>query len=163
MHSQETKDPRALDESLKQDHLELEKTFQQAIDTFCGGDCGIIRESWLELDRKLEAHLKAEEELMLPQFAQYSPAAADRIAREHGEIRAALQQLGIDLDLHELRKEVAEEFIGMLRKHAAYEEQAFYAWAQARLAREERHAMLRRLVGVVRPAQRSAERVAARE
>jgi len=130
--------PDRIDELLVSDHRALEKTFARMMVKFAGGDSDSIRAAWLELDRHLEAHLVAEEKHVLPHFKRHFPAEAARICKEHAEIRAALLQLGIDLDLHALREDTAALFIATLQRHAKSEEPVFYAWAQENLPARER-------------------------
>lgn len=84
---------------------------------------------------------------MLPELARTCPEQAQRIRNEHEQIRAAIVQLGVDLDLHALCPTSATVFIEALRKHASFEEQTVYPWAQARLGESARRSRLERLRG----------------
>ena len=143
--------PRVLSAALRDDHRELERTFTQLIARFHGGDYDAMRSCWVRLEAELCAHLAAEERVILPRFEKEHPEAAARILREHTDIRSSLESLGIDLDLHSLRAETAERFIDRLRRHAEYEDQAFYAWADARLNEGERQSVLGRLRALLHP------------
>lgn len=140
--------PARLDELLKSDHAALEITFRRMIGKFGGGDPDAIRAGWQAMEQQLEAHLGAEEQYLLPRFEKVYPEEAERIRVEHKQIRAALLQLGVDLDLHSLRDETARAFIDVLRKHAENEDRLFYAWAQRELPRGERLQLVDKLRAV---------------
>ncbi|HEY6877992.1 MAG TPA: hemerythrin domain-containing protein, partial [Polyangiales bacterium] len=122
-----------------------EQLFQAMMACMRGADPERIRARWLELDRALEQHLSAEEELILPRFEREFPASAARLRQEHREIRAALVELGVDLDLHSLGPSSARRFIDALRSHAAYEDAVLYAWVQRNLPEEDKLSLLDRL------------------
>lgn len=134
-----------LGEALKADHATLETEFHRALCAVRGGDPEYVRSAWLSMDADLQAHLHAEEEFILPGFEQSHPQEAAHIRRDHGEIRRALEQLGIELDLHMLRCESAEAFVASLRSHAQYEEQLFYDWAERQLPEAQKRSVLDRL------------------
>ncbi len=130
--------PESVAQLLASDHAHLEQLFQAVIACLRGGDPERLRVRWLELDYALELHLNLEEAQLLPRFARAFPTSAARLQREHREIRSALVQLGVDLDLHELCAASATRFISALRAHAAYEDAVLYPWAEAHLAEAER-------------------------
>ncbi len=134
-----------LGEALKADHVTMETEFHRALCAVQDGDPEYVRRAWLTMDADLQAHLEAEEEFILPGFEKCFPHEAARIRREHGDIRKALEQLGIELDLHTLRCETAAEFISSLRAHAQHEDELFYNWAQSQLPEAEKRSVLSRL------------------
>lgn len=139
-----------LAEALKADHVALESTFEHVLTTMQGGDPESVRAAWLGMESDLLAHLKVEEELILPGFEKAFPKEAGFIREDHVAIRAALEQLGVDLDLHTLRKETADLFIEKLRKHAEREDHAFYRWAEEHLSEATRQSVFGRLRGILR-------------
>lgn len=151
LHPTQVRSPRALSAALREDHRELERTFTRLLAKFRGGDDDEMRTCWAHLEADLSAHLAAEEHVILPRFEKEHPEAAARILREHADIRAALESLGVDLDLHALRAETAERFIDRLRQHAEYEDQVFYAWADASLSEGELQSVLSRLHALLHP------------
>jgi hemerythrin-like domain-containing protein len=135
----------AIERLMTSDHAQLEQLFQAVLGCMRGGDPERIRAAWLELDRALERHLRAEEELILPHFAREFPESAERLRQEHREIRMALVDLGVDLDLHELCSSSAEHFIAALRSHATYEDAVLYPWALRRLPEADKLSLIERL------------------
>lgn len=133
----EHQSPKRLDELLIADHVALEDTFRRTVGKFYGEDPDATRAQWSVMSAQLEAHLRAEEHFMLPRFERSYPEEALQIRREHGQIRASLLQLGIDLDLHSLRAETVSAFIEDLRAHARREESLFYVWSREGLLHAE--------------------------
>lgn len=134
-----------LEEALEADHFELEARFRQALSALRRGDSGDVRARWLALERALGAHMRAEEQHVLPAFEKRFPHDAARIRREHQEIRRSLEQLGVELDLHALREQAASDFLDLLGEHAAHEQSVLYAWAQVQLSEHDRRSVLGRL------------------
>ncbi len=135
------------------DHARLEKLFAALVIAFRAGDRERCAALWNACDSSLEAHMAAEEQLILPEFAKREPVEAAAVAREHAAIRSALSELGIGVDLHCTNAEAVERFTRVLKKHAEREERRMYPWAreglqhgaQAKL-RERLGAAVRRLV-----------------
>lgn len=138
-------DESELARQLASDHAHLEQLFGAVTAGLRGGEPDSLRARWLELDHALECHLTTEEELILPGFAQAFPSSAARLRQEHHDIRAALVQLGVDLDLHELSSASAARLIRALRMHAHYEDDVLYPWAEQHLTELERPPLLARL------------------
>ena len=53
--------------------------------------------------------------------------------RDHGQIRELLLELGVAVDLHELRYERSRELVELLRSHAGREDNLLYRWADQNL------------------------------
>jgi hemerythrin superfamily protein len=128
-------------------HARLEKQFERLLDAMAVGSPD-ARELWTELDHGLLAHMEAEERYVIPAFASVDRAAARELLDDHAQIRAQLLEFGVAMDLHRLRFDTSQEFIRILRSHAAREDNLLYRWADTRLderlrssARE--HAMAR--------------------
>ncbi|MBL0215264.1 MAG: hemerythrin domain-containing protein [Myxococcales bacterium] len=114
------------------DHARLETVFERLLDAMELG-APDARALWTELDRGLLSHLEAEERYVLPAFATVDRLAAREILRDHAQIREQLLELGVAMDLHMLRYEHSQEFIRVLRSHAAREDKLLYQWADTRL------------------------------
>jgi hemerythrin-like domain-containing protein len=114
---------------LSEDHQHLERLFQEIIARVQEGEQGTLRGDWQRFERELSSHMEVEELEILPAFSREHLVEAQGIRDEHARIRAGLTELGIDLDLHCLRAERVEAFIGLLRAHAQREEALLYPWA----------------------------------
>lgn len=126
------------------DHERLERMFRGVVAIMHIGHRDEVRAAWLALEAGLIHHLDVEERYILPAFSERFPQEAAHICAEHDEIRKSLVQLGIALDLHELREEAASQFITKLRKHAAREDMFFYVWAEAHLPEEAKRTFVHR-------------------
>ena len=89
---------------------------------------------WNELEHKLLDHMEAEERFVLPTFAHVDQSEATALLRDHGLIRENLLDLGIAVDLHNIRFERSQDFIDLLLRHAEREERLLYRWADDRLS-----------------------------
>jgi hypothetical protein len=112
-------------------------------------DCRNIGASrlWSEFDAALHAHLELEEETILQAFSRAHPAEAARLQNEHAQIRAALLELGVEVDLHAARADMVARFIELLRRHAAREDASMYRWSEEHLAHHVSSTVLDRLLG----------------
>jgi hypothetical protein len=99
-----------------------------------GNDPIELRAGWTAFERELLLHLELEEAEILPGFARHDPTGARAILADHAEIRSALLEMGLNLDLHLLRAEVVEDFVKRLKDHARREEAALYPWAERHVA-----------------------------
>jgi len=115
---------------LAEHHRELDACIERLIARVGDGDPTELRPEWSTFERALLRHLEQEEAEILPGFARDDPAGARAILAEHADIRGALLDMGVNLDLHLLRAEQVERFVGQLRAHAKREEAALYAWAE---------------------------------
>jgi hemerythrin-like domain-containing protein len=122
-------------------HAQLERTFEALLEAM-QHDAADVRALWTEVDHGLLAHMEAEERYVLPAFARVDRAAAVEILREHGEIRQLLLELGVAIDLHQLRYERSQEFVRMLRAHAGREDNLLYRWADQMLELDLRRKVL---------------------
>ena len=134
-----------LREAMLTDHVSIERRLSRLVTAARMDDWDRLHAAWREVERDLSAHLAAEEELMLPRFERYDAATAAKIRAQHARIRAQLEALGVDLDLHALRVDAVEAFVARLKEHATGEERALYAWAQASLGEREKTSLLSRL------------------
>jgi len=92
-----------------------------------------VRAFWSELDHGLLSHMEAEERHVLPVFVHVDADEARAILREHGLLRELLLELGVAVDLHQLRYGRGVELVGLLLRHAEREEQLLYRWADEHL------------------------------
>ena len=114
---------------LSEDHQHLDQLFEEIVGWAREGEHASLREEWRRFERELSSHMDLEEQEILPAFSRTHQAEAQAILDEHARIRARLTEMGIDLDLHCLRAERVEAFIGLLRAHARREEGLLYPWA----------------------------------
>jgi hemerythrin superfamily protein len=140
-------DPR---EKLTGEHRHIEELLEQMRSAVQVDDPRALCEAWTGFERELTEHMRFEEEVLLPRFAEADPAEARALRVEHDELRRRIGELGIRTDLHTLRAEVADELIARLRAHAGREDRGLYPWAAQYLAEADLRAELSRLLDEVR-------------
>lgn len=64
---------------------------------------------------------------------------------EHAAFRKTLDELGVGVDLHAVKLDVAQEFVNALRAHARREDQLLYRWAEREVGEPDQRAMAREL------------------
>lgn len=131
-------------------HRHLARAFSELRNASEGADAPTLRASWLELERTLLAHLEAEEQDLLPVLEVRHPAECGRIREEHVQIRASLEELGLQVELHAIRDDILQAFVDRLEAHARGEETGLYAFADAELEQGRREAAIRRVIEAFR-------------
>lgn len=106
-----------------------------------GGDVPVVRPAWETFERELLRHLELEDSELLPLFAESYPHEAAGLNREHDEIRRQVFELGVALDLHQLRQEALQQLADLLRAHAAREDLALYPWLEMNLSADAWHTL----------------------
>jgi hypothetical protein len=91
------------------------------------------RGAWNMADAELRSRLRMEEELMLPILELYAPHEAVRLRTEHHQIRANLDALGVELDLHQLDSRQCASFLALLHGHSNHEARVLHPWADQSL------------------------------
>ena len=133
-------------EILRSDHARLDALFEELLDDFADGRQREIRSTWTEFDRSVLVHLDTEERFILPLFERVNPEETAALRAEHARIRRLLGELGVGVDLHLVRLEMAREFIGLLRAHARREDLLLYRWAASDLEEAARVAVTQKLL-----------------
>jgi hemerythrin superfamily protein len=123
---------------LTADHLRLDALFDDVLKRLALDDRDETRAAWGDFEKGLLAHLEVEEKFILPRFERDHELEASVIRREHEDFRKKLTELGVMVDLHAIRMNIASDFIRALRDHARREDSLMYRWAQENLARETR-------------------------
>ena len=132
---------------LTADHLRLDALFEDVLRRLALDDRDETRAAWTDFEKALLAHLAAEEKHILPLFSADHEDEARAIRAEHEMFRAKLAELGVMVDLHAIRMNVANEFVRALRDHARREDALMYRWAEEHLQGEARAAV----ASVLRP------------
>lgn len=130
-------DPERLYALLLEDHPKLEQAYQHLLDA-CEAGSPEIGELWTALESSLERHFAAEEKYVFPEFMKVSPDEARALRAEHDVIRARLAELGMGVDLHTIKADIAEAFFDALRKHGAREDALLHVWLRKQIESRER-------------------------
>jgi len=123
-------DPRS-ETLLAEHHRTLDDRLNQLMTRAEGGDPGQLGSAWSAFETELTRHMDLEEVEILPAFAEDHPDEARALLAEHGALRAALNEIGMTLQLHCLRTDTIADFARRLKAHAAREDAVLYAWAHA--------------------------------
>jgi hemerythrin-like domain-containing protein len=126
----------ALADALSQHHRGLERALDTIVVKAQGDDSFVLGRAWHALKRELLLHMDIEERALLPPFENCHSEEALALRREHDAIREELFNLGVALDLHQLRAEAVAEFAARLRDHARRESQGLYPWIARHLPHE---------------------------
>jgi hemerythrin-like domain-containing protein len=126
---------------LTADHLRLDALFDDVLRRLALDDRDETRAAWNDFEKGLLAHLEVEEKFILPVFSVDHDVEARGIRAEHEAFRATLAKLGVMVDLHAIRMDVATGFVRALRDHARREDALMYRWAEENLAGETRAAV----------------------
>lgn len=132
---------------LGKDHERLEGLLKRLSDDAEGNDWRALQQTWGEFESCLASHLEAEERYLLPLIEGAHLADAEACRAEHGRIRSFVAELGVELDLHAVRKEAVEQFIEFLRDHSRRESSTLYRWGGDTASSD----VERRVAGMLRP------------
>jgi hemerythrin-like domain-containing protein len=124
---------------------------EQALDIIAvkseGRDPLGLRRAWDTFEKELLRHIEIEEADLLPLFERSHPDDARGLRGEHDTIREKLFELGLALDLHQLRADAVTEFAARLRVHARREDGGLYPWIERYLSREAWHTLGHHVAG----------------
>jgi hypothetical protein len=115
--------------ALRGHHAELERAFLDLAAQAATTTPPDLQSRWYGFERALLAHLRFEERQLLPHFERDIPHVAATIRREHTLIRAALRQLGKQVEARGLSSEAVSGFVARLRAHAQHEDETLYPWS----------------------------------
>jgi hypothetical protein len=110
-------------------HVGIEKLLEELKEQAHSDNPRELGACWSRFEHALQMHLADEEEHILPRFAEADPVEARAILADHAEIRRLLLELGVGIDLHLLRANVADQLLDRLRAHARREDAGMYPWA----------------------------------
>lgn len=97
------------------------------------GDPRELISQYRRFERSTLEHLAAEEELILPAYADEDPGDARALYDDHVQLRQLLFRIGVEVELHVVRADTVKRMIAELSAHAAREDAAMYPWAQVHL------------------------------
>lgn len=123
---------------LHDDHVAFDQKFDDLCNFANAGAWDELDAVWTGFIRDIEDHFRFEEEQVFPEFARRSPESremVDMLSAQHAEILQALESLGLQIQLHEIRAPTLARLVEMMRKHAEVENTDIYPW----LEREGRH------------------------
>lgn len=93
-----------------------------------------VHEAWQSLESQLMARLRAEAEVVLPRLELTSYGDAVTLRYQHLELARRLEQLALDLELHQFNAAQAASFLELLASYVAREQQVVRPWAERALS-----------------------------
>jgi hemerythrin superfamily protein len=124
---------RGLQLLLHDHHRRLEMKCRDMLAWAYTDDTRGLAAAWSELVAELSDHMTAEEDAILPRYAEHAPEHAKRIRDDHARIRELLTSLGVELDLHEARATRLRQLAEAIEAHAQFEDTTMYPWARSNL------------------------------
>jgi hemerythrin superfamily protein len=118
---------------LGHEHERMNTLFTDVVDAFDSGSPQAAAEQFSALEAQLEAHMRMEEEHVLPGLARVDAREARELREEHDAIRATLADLAVRVDLHTARTQAIAELVRTLHAHARREDGLAYRWAEQHL------------------------------
>lgn len=114
---------------LTKDHQELDALLRRLAEDTSAPVPGALETTWGLFEGRLIRHMEAEERFLLPLLEASDAAEVARIRREHVQIRDALTELGIAVELHTAREPQIQQLAQLLDAHAKHENDALYRLA----------------------------------
>lgn len=127
-------------QQLLAEHERFDHMFDELLAAFRANAQDDVRRLWNELDAGLSGHMDFEERVIFPPFKLLHLREAEALLVEHERIRSLLTELGMGVDLHMIRAEVVNDFVGLLRNHARREDALMYHWVEQDLDEAAREA-----------------------
>jgi hemerythrin superfamily protein len=120
-------------EALRRDHARLDRLYAELLDAYHEEKWSLVDEAWGPFESGLRAHMAAEETHVFPGLDELEPGEVAALRVEHAELRKLLGELGVAVELHAVRENVARALVDRLHAHAAREDRIVYRWADEKL------------------------------
>lgn len=122
---------------LSAEHDHLEQWFLDLTARAATGDHRECDAVWSAFAEQLESHMAFEEREIFPRYIQRGAVEAElaqTLIEEHQAIRAQMETLGVELQLHLPSAKAISSFLDKLREHARREQETLYPWLEANKA-----------------------------
>lgn len=132
MTSRDKDAPAPLHELLAADHEEMRALCDDFLEAVHANNWTTADAVFTNIELLIDRHLAFEEQLVFPVFEEHrdvAPQQCDttKMLAQHAEIRATLGEVGVGLQLHQVREPAMQNLVHVLDRHAADED----AWAAA--------------------------------
>jgi hypothetical protein len=129
--------------ALREDHEQLFSALEDVL--FSDQGASELRNAWEAFEHALLAHLRAEEEDLIPCYELAGPNTAEHIRTEHHGMRELLRELGREFERNLVDRERVARLLGVLRTSAAGKENELYCWAESALRPRNKARVIDRL------------------
>lgn len=139
-------------DSMRADHrrlAQIEEDLGEA--AAAGADARELGEIWTRFAESMRRHFDVEEQVVFPVLERAHPDEVRALRAEHDGLRARLDRMGIDVDLHTVRSDAIRRLLDALADHAHREDDGAYVWAEQVLSLGEKRRVWRRLGHLVAP------------
>jgi hypothetical protein len=126
-------DAETLNELLAADHDKIRALLDQFLNHVHAGNWQRADSTFSSLERLTDRHLEFEEQQVFPVFDQHpelcpgGQGSTEKMLAQHQQIRARLGDVGIGLQLHQIREVAMQRLAQSIDEHAADED----VWAQS--------------------------------
>jgi len=132
MTSRDKDAPAPLHELLAADHKEVRRLCDDFLEAVHANNWTTADAVFTNIELLIDRHLVFEETLVFPLFDEHrdlAPKECDTssMIAQHAEIRATLGEVGVSLQLHQVREPAMQNLVQVIDRHAADED----AWAAA--------------------------------
>lgn len=139
---------------LSHDHQALDALLTQLAEEAQDSDRHALRKTWCDFEKRLLAHIDAEERYLLPLLEAQSPVQVAHARDEHARIRDLVAELGLAIELHAAREPAVRRLVELLRAHAQHEDSTLYQLAADKATLSVEHGISSALKAAVRSALR---------
>lgn len=118
---------------LHDDHARFDHEFDDLSNFARAGAWAEVDARWTGFIREIEDHFRFEQEQVFPRFARRGPECremVDMLSAQHAEMLQALENLGLQIQLHEIRAPTIERLVERMREHAEIENTHLYPWLE---------------------------------
>lgn len=122
---------------LTQHHQRLAALLSELSEAAAGADAPTLHRIWQEAEDGLRSHFDAEERLLLPLLRRARADECAEIVREHQELKEMLDEVGLQVELHIVRRDRIDALIQRLRTHARREDEGIYRWCEVELSADD--------------------------
>jgi len=125
-------------QALVDDHASMDRALGNLALAAESSDSAELRRAWSDLESDLSSHLDLEERELFPLAWPLHPEGITELRRDHERIRKLIAAVGIEVDLHTLRKSTVDALVELLRQHAEHEDKTVYRWAESEAPEDTR-------------------------
>ncbi|MFB6265551.1 MAG: hemerythrin domain-containing protein [Candidatus Nanohaloarchaea archaeon] len=138
-----------IEQFMEKDHTEIDSIFERFQERRTGTEES--REEFSEFRRRLERHIRWEEDILFPEFEERTSISGggptEVMRQEHDQIRDHLGRIEEGLEAERETGEEEEKLLQTLSDHNRKEENILYPWFDEELSEEERREILEELRG----------------
>ena len=126
--------PTSRNATLFEEHRALVRMCDDLKNRAESGDWRLCEEIWSDFSWRLEEHMRLEETELFPRYAALGGShvgIVKDLVGDHASFRATLAQMGVNVELHLLRKTDVDRLVERLDLHAQRENETLYPWARS--------------------------------